>query len=190
MVILLVEWKFWKAGYMNKRMTVAAKIITTGVAAAALGAGTGGAAYAADTGPISIVNFTSGKCISIQDPMNAFSPVVLQTCNGQSSQKWHLHTNGNILTVVSQSTGNCLRASEPNGSGVFTSPDCQNPPKNLQWAIVPFDPSDTSRIDQIVHVDDRCIDAPNANEGVQLLVTDCVRNNNQLDAGQVWSLRA
>jgi hypothetical protein len=170
---------------VNKRWTAAVKIFTTGVLVAAFGAGVSGTAHA-DTG-FMLDSFASQKCITVQDPTNAFSPVVQQTCNSAlPTQRWHLEAVGSFNKIVSDSNGTCLRSSGNNGSGIFTSPDCSNPPSNLQWSYAVNDPQVTFFAGEFVQRSSgKCIDVPQATtaEGAQLQVFNC-----NLTTAQIWAL--
>jgi hypothetical protein len=151
----------------------------------AFGTGVSGTAHA-DTGAI-LDSFASGKCITIQDPTDAFSSVVQQTCNGGlATQRWHFQAAGSYLTIVSDSNGYCLRSSGNNGSGVTTTPDCLNPPANAQWTYVINNPQVTFNAGEFVQRSSgRCIDVPNSTtaENAYLIVFDC-----HLATNQIWAL--
>jgi hypothetical protein len=185
---LLIERNFGRRVFVNKRWMTTVKIFMTGAMAAALGTGISGTARADATLPSSfeIASAATQKCAAVQDPTNAFSPVVQQSCNRSlPTQNWHFAQRSGHLIVVSDSNGNCLRSSGNNGSGVFTSPDCLNAPANLQWQ---FDlVSLTSlQVGELVQISSgRCLDVPGSTtaEGAQLIVFDCHGGNNQ-----IWGL--
>jgi hypothetical protein len=160
----------------------AVKISMTGVVAASLTAGIGGSAHADDF-VFLLDSQLSGKCATVPDDGDSFAPVSQLPCDPtQPIQQWHYKVVGNFVSIVNQKTGNCLRASASENAGVFTSPDCLNPPSNLQWTLAVNNfPVFTG---QIVHRSSgKCIGvATNANN-VQLRINSCNGTMNQ-----VWSL--
>lgn len=107
--------------------TRALRMLASLVAATLLAIGLPSVAFA-DT-PRQQRNIATGRCLS-----SGNFPIMTVTCNGDSSQQWHLHIGTYGYQLINAYTGQCLATPYPNSSDVYPMA-CNSADRGQQWIL-------------------------------------------------------